>query len=83
MVVVTHNNTVGMLMQPDYVLYTSREIITGDDEYYLYSGSPGDTEFKTADGRKNVSSHVVLLDALEAGEIAYGTRNRMYENYKK
>ena len=82
-VVVTHNNTVGMLMQPDYVLYTSREIITGDDEYYLYSGSPGDTEFKTADGRKNVSSHVVLLDALEAGEIAYGTRNRMYENYKK
>lgn len=82
-VVVTHNNTVGMLMQPDYILYTSREIATGDDEYYLYSGSPGDTEFKTASGAKNVSSHVVLLDTLEAGETAYNTRNRMYENYKK
>ncbi len=82
-VVVTHNNTVGMLMQPDYILYTSRETITGNDEYYLYSGSPGDTKFKTADGAKDVSSHAVLLDALEAGEDAYDTRNQMYKNYKK
>ncbi|MCK5027103.1 MAG: hypothetical protein KAS07_01665 [Candidatus Pacebacteria bacterium] len=82
-IVVTHNNTVGMLMQPDYILYTSREIIAGDDEYYLYSGSPGDTEFKTADGTKNVSSHAVLLDSLEAGEDAYSARNQMYENFKK
>lgn len=82
-VVVTHNNTVGMLMQPDYILYTTRETVTGDDEYYLYSGSPGDTEFKTVDGAKSVSSHVVLLDTLEAGETAYKTRNQMYENYKK
>jgi ABC-type lipoprotein export system ATPase subunit len=81
-VVVTHNNTVGMLMQPDYILYTSREVITGDDEYYLYSGSPGDTELKTADEIKKVSSHVVLLDTLEAGETAYTTRNQMYDNYK-
>lgn len=81
-VVVTHNNTVGMLMQPDYILYTSRETATGDDEYYLYSGSPGDIEFKATDGIKKVDSRTVLLDALEAGEEAYNTRNQMYENYK-
>lgn len=82
-VVVTHNNTVGMLMQPDYIMYTSRETVTGDDEYYLYSGSPGDTKFKTVDGTKDVSSHAVLLDTLEAGETAYKSRNQMYENYTK
>lgn len=81
-VVVTHNNTVGMLMQPDYIMYTSREIVTGDDEYYLYSGSPGNTEFKTADGKKSLSSHDILLDTLEAGEVAYNTRNLIYNSYK-
>jgi hypothetical protein len=82
-IVVTHNNTVGMLMQPDNILYTSRETATGHDKYYLYSGSPGDTEFKTADKMKYVSSHVILLESLEAGEVAYNDRNQMYKNYKK
>lgn len=81
-VVVTHNNTVGMSMQPDYILYTSRDTATGDDEYYLYSGSPGDTKFTTTDGARSVSSHAVLLDTLEAGETAYKARNQMYSKYK-
>mgnify|MGYP002622398750 FL=1 len=82
-VVVTHNNTVGMLMQPDYVLYTSRETGTGTDEYYLYSGCPGDKEFKTADGTKSVTSYEVLMESLEAGVTAYGERGGLYDSYKK
>ncbi len=81
-VVVTHNNTVGMLLQPDYIIYTQREILEGEDEYYIYSGSPGEKEFFTADKSKSLDSHSVLLDTLEAGIQAYEERKRMYDNYK-
>lgn len=80
-VVVTHNNTVGMLMNPDYILYTKREIVNDLDEYKIFSGSPGDKEFKTADNKESINSHTVLLDALEAGEDAYSNRGRLYNTY--
>lgn len=82
-VVVTHNNTVGMLLKPDYVIYTQREIEGGEDRYYIYSGSPGEKDFYTIDKSKSIESHTVLLDALEAGTPAYEERGRMYDNYKK
>lgn len=81
-VVVTHNNTVGMLMNPDYILYTQRKIVEEDDEYRVFSGSPGDKEFKTANGDERINSHNILLDALEAGEEAYNTRKGLYDTYK-
>jgi len=82
-VVVTHNNTVGMLLKPDYVIYTQREIEGEEDKYYVYSGSPGEKEFFTADKAKSIESHSVLLNALEAGLPAYEERGKMYDNYKK
>lgn len=82
-IVVTHNNTVGMLMEPNYVLYTQRKIINNMDEYKVFSGSPGDKEFKCADGSESISSYETLLDALEAGQKAYNIRNNLYNNYKK
>lgn len=82
-VVVTHNSTVGMLLKPNYILYTKREIDGKKDTYYLFSGSPGDTAFKTADGKKTESSHKILLDTLEAGEDAYNEKKTLYDKYKK
>ncbi len=82
-IVVTHNNTVGMLMEPDYVLYTQRKIIDGKDEYRIFSGSPGDKEFKTANGTESIDSYDTLLNALEAGEEAYSTRKGLYDSFKK
>ena len=82
-IVVTHNNTVGMLMEPDYVLYTQRQIVNGKDEYRVFSGSPGDKEFKTADASESISSYNTLLDTLEAGEEAYKTRKGLYQSFKK
>ncbi|MDO8656278.1 MAG: hypothetical protein Q7K45_03490 [Nanoarchaeota archaeon] len=82
-IVVTHNNTVGMLMEPDYVLYTQRKIIKGKDEYRIFSGSPGNKEFKTADGSESISSYDTLLDTLEAGQEAYSTRKGLYDSFKK
>lgn len=82
-VVVTHNNTVGMLLKPDYVLYTQRKIVDGKDDYWVFSGSPGDKEFKTADGSESIESYDTLLDALEAGKEAYDTRKELYDSFKK
>lgn len=82
-VVVTHNNTVGMLMEPDYVLYTQRKIVDGKDEYRIFSGSPGDKEFKTADGKEKIDSYNTLMNALEAGQEAYSTRKGIYDSFKK
>ena len=82
-VVVTHNNTVGMLLKPDYVIYTQREIEEGEDKYYIYSGSPGEKDFYTADRSRTIESHALLLNTLEAGTEAYEERGKMYDNYKK
>ena len=82
-IVVTHNNTVGMLMEPDYVLYTQRKIVNGKDEYRIFSGSPGEKEFKTANGTESIGSYDTLLDTLEAGQEAYSTRKGLYDSFKK
>lgn len=82
-IVVTHNNTVGMLMEPDYVLYTQRKIIDGRDEYRIFSGSPGEKKFKTADGGESIASYDTLMDTLEAGREAYDTRKELYNSFKK
>ena len=82
-VVVTHNNTVGMLLQPDYILCTQRKIVGQKDEYRIFSGSLGDKEFKTADGGETIESYSTLLNALEAGKEAYDTRGGLYDSFKK
>jgi len=82
-IVVTHSSTVGMLLKPDYILYTERKIVDGKDEYKIFSGSPGDKRLKTADGNESVKSYNTLLSALEGGQEAYGTKNKLYGSYKK
>jgi ABC-type nitrate/sulfonate/bicarbonate transport system ATPase subunit len=80
-IVVTHNNTVGMLLKPEFIIYTKREIVEGNDFYKVYSGSPGDKKFKTTDNEE-VESYNVLMSSLEAGEVAYKDRESLYKNYK-
>lgn len=82
-IVVTHNNTVGMLMEPDYLLYTQRKIVNGKDEYRIFSGSFGGKEFKTADGSESIGSYDTLLDTLEAGQEAYNVRKNLYNGFKR
>jgi hypothetical protein len=72
-----------MLMEPDYILYTQRKIVSGKDEYRIFSGSPGSKEFLTANSSESISSYDTLLDTLEAGQEAYGVRKELYEIYKK
>ena len=81
-VVVTHNSTVGASVGADYVLYTKKEF---DDErrvvYRIYSGYPTDKSLASLDGRE-VGSHEIVMDALEAGAVAYESRRQGYEAIK-
>lgn len=80
-VVVTHNNTVGASVKPDFLLYARKEIENGKPVYRLYSGYPADKRLKSIDGRE-VNSHVSVMDSLEAGSDSYDDRRVGYEAIK-
>ncbi|HPL15946.1 MAG TPA: phosphotransferase [Spirochaetota bacterium] len=78
-VLVTHNNTVGASIMPDYILCTKKEVIDGNIEYLIYSGFTTDKTL-TSRNNKQVKNIDVTMGCLEAGKTAYGERRRMYED---
>lgn len=80
-VVVTHNNTIGGSIYPDYIVYTTKDIIDGKPEFSIYYGYPTDRKLKTKDG-KEMENYTIQLDCLEAGSEAYKKRKETYENLK-
>ncbi len=78
-VVATHNNTIGVSIHPDYIIYTQKEVLPdGGVKYHLYSGYPSSSDLIDLEGN-HISRKDVLLDCLEAGEIAYIDRRGSYE----
>lgn len=79
-ILVTHNNTVGVSIKPDYLVFTKR-IIENNIRYARYSGLPSSRELVSHDGEtiKNIQA---LLDCLEAGEDTYNERKHDYEILK-
>lgn len=71
---VTHNNTLGMLMNPDCIIYTENK----SDEFNVYTGKLTSNVFVSADG-KEISSYEVLMNTMEAGIDAYNERRNIYE----
>lgn len=80
-VIVTHNNTVGASIQPNYLLYTKREIIDKKAIYKIFSGHPAATILKSIDGEE-ISNYDIMLNCLEAGDLAYNKRSKSYETLK-
>jgi len=80
-IIVTHNNTVGASIKPDFLLYTKKEIVNSKAIYKIYSGNPSDQKLKTIDGEE-INNYDILLNCLEAGDIAYTERNQSYEILK-
>lgn len=80
-IIVTHNNTVGASIKPDYFIYTKREIMGDDVIYERYYGLPSSKILLSKSGKttKNIK---VLLDCLEAGEKAYNERRDNYDLLK-
>jgi hypothetical protein len=80
-VIVTHNSTVGASINPDYIVYTSKEVTEQGIEYRRYSGYPSDKELCSIDGNK-IDNFKVTMNSLEAGEVAYTERSGGYESIK-
>jgi ABC-type glutathione transport system ATPase component len=77
-VVVTHNNTVGASIKPDYIIYAKKSTKEGELRYRLYSGYPTDKQLRSVDGLA-ISNHEALMNSLEAGRDAYEGRRLDYE----
>ena len=76
-VLVTHNNTVGASIKPDYVIYTKR-IVESDVTYNRFYGLPSNKMLISSDG-STIKNICAILDCLEAGEKTYNERKREYE----
>lgn len=81
-VVVTHNSTVGASVGADYVHITMRELEDGKLKYRVYSGYPTDKDLLSIDG-KLAGSFEMLMNTLEAGDVAYEGRRRLYEAIRR
>ena len=82
-VVVTHNNTVGASIKPDYVAYTHKEIENDEVVYKIYSGYPSDKVLKNVNEAEEISNYNIILNCLEAGNEAYSERRtKSYEILK-
>lgn len=78
-VVVTHNNTVGASIKPDYLLYTQKSVIDGKVDYKVYFGHPTNKTLKNSRGEE-IQNLEILFNCLEAGKEAYYERkNKAYE----
>lgn len=80
-VIVTHNNTVGASIKPDYIVYTRKKIVSSNVVYQLFSGYPTNKQLKSLDG-ETISNYDIILNCLEAGKSAYKERGNSYETLK-
>jgi len=81
-VVVTHNNTVGASIKPNYIAITQKSLENGEFVYRLFTGYPSDKELTCSDGSK-IKNYDAILNCLEAGVDAYTERKtQTYEILK-
>ncbi|WP_313199115.1 hypothetical protein [Rhizobium sp.] len=80
-VVVTHNNTVGVSIRPDYILYTQKEVEGTEIKWRIFSGPPTSKRLVSADGLE-LPTRDILLGNLEAGVKTYEERSGTYEDLK-
>ena len=72
-VVVTHNNTVGASIKPNFLAITEKSFEDNGFVYRIYTGYPSDKELSSSDGKK-IKNYDALLKCLEAGLDAYNER---------
>ncbi|RJE81997.1 PHP domain-containing protein [Paracoccus onubensis] len=80
-VVVTHNNTVGVSIRPDYILYTQRKAEGSEIKWQIFSGPPTSKKLVSTDGLE-LQTRNILLGNLEAGVRTYEERGATYEDLK-
>ena len=81
-VLVTHNNTLGLSIHPDFLLYTEKNIENGVPVYRVYSGTTANHILRSNIDNKEKNTRDILLNCLEAGEPSYKDRSQTYEILK-
>lgn len=74
----THNNTLGVLLKPNKIIYTEA---CGNGVYKVFTGDFGSRTLKTINEEK-VNAFDYILNVMEAGEDAYNERKKIYENIR-
>jgi len=80
-IIVTHNNTVGASIKPDYLVFTKRIIQDDKPLFERYYGLPSSKDLVSSLGKK-IKNFNVVIDCLEAGENSYYERRDNYEILK-
>ncbi|MGR5324466.1 hypothetical protein ACP3VW_11595 [Vibrio sp. DNB22_17_1] len=80
-ILVTHNNTVGASINPDYLLYTRKDVIDGNVNYNIFYGHPTDKVLHSLNGQTQ-PNYDVIINCLEAGPEPYKVRGESYEAIK-
>ena len=79
--VVTHNNTIGVLLEPDFIIHTEKEMTDDGPKYYVYTGQLTSKNLKSVCGKEK-ANYLSLMETMEAGEDAYSQRREIYEAVK-
>ncbi len=75
--ITTHNNTLGMLMKPDRIIYTYYE----NGVFDLFSGEFGEKVLKNGENNELIA-YDQIINVMEAGQDAYERRRQIYETIK-
>ena len=76
-IMTTHNSTLGTSINPDYLIYCTKN---NENDFDVFYGYPND-EFLKNKNNITVSNKQVQLDYFEAGEKTYYERNKFYETF--
>ncbi len=75
---VTHNSTLGILMNPNKIIYTQKN---GKSDYQVYTGTLSSKEFRSSNNT-TIKGYKALIDIMEAGEDSYKRKSEIYESIK-
>ena len=76
-VVITHNSTLGTLLEPDYLIVTSKD---NNGNYSIMSGEFSSSKIKDSINGLEEKSHDKFIEAMESGIDSYTKKGEIYEN---
>jgi len=76
-VVITHNSTLGTLLEPDYLIVTSKD---NNGNYSIMSGEFSSSKIKDSINGLEEKSHDKFIEAMESGIDSYTKKGEIYAN---
>ncbi|TWT11318.1 AAA family ATPase [Streptococcus sp. sy004] len=74
-IVITHNSTLGTLLEPDYLIVTSKD---NDGNYSIMSGEFSSTKIRDSIKRIEEKSYDKFIEAMESGIESYAKKGEVY-----